>query len=89
MCSGSTLLELFVDADYEHTVTLRLGCRSTAVTVDPDRYHAVTREEDGEECNVVVSAGGKDRYETVVSGSEQVTLRVDETGEVAVSVVVL
>lgn len=89
MCAGSTLLELFVDTDYEHTVTLRLGCRSTAVTVDPGRHHAVTREEDGEECDVVVSASGEDRYETVVSGAERVTLRIDETGEVDVSVVVL
>lgn len=89
MCTGSTLLELFVDADYDHPVTLRLGCRSDPVTVEPGRYHEVIREVDGEECAVTVSADGETLYETTVSGSEHVTVRADENGAVDVETAVL
>ncbi|MFC7135997.1 hypothetical protein ACFQRB_04375 [Halobaculum litoreum] len=89
MCEGSTLLELFLSVDYERAVTLRLGCRSEPVTVDPGRYHEVVREEDGEECAVTVAADGETLYETSVSGSEHVTVRIDETGAVDAETVVL
>ncbi|MFC7071045.1 hypothetical protein [Halobaculum lipolyticum] len=89
MCAGTTLLELFLDVDYERPVTLRLDCRSEPVTVDPGRYHEVIREEDGEECAVTVAADGETLYETTVSGSEHVTVRIDHTGAVDVETAVL
>lgn len=87
MCKGSTIVGVFVSAQFSGGVVLTAGCRDENFEIQPGETKTLTRQFHGETCEIALSVDSDKAYQANIQDYVLTKIDVVSNGEINVETI--